>query len=254
MKKDSLVYKYYYKRSKKIYQSVDKILVTSRMFKQYFIEEFDIPEERIDYLPQYAISEFDNIPKQETKETIDFVFAGNVGTAQNLYVVLKAAMILQDKRVRDGNKPIFFHIIGDGQELDSLKKFASENRIDNVVFHGRKPSSDMPKYYAFADAMIVTLTSDPLIALTLPAKIQSYMAAGKPILASADGEIANVIADAECGFCAKAGDAEKFAEIIRLFLSSNWEKLGENAKKYYNHNFEREVIIEKLEQILQESI
>ncbi|MFR8844233.1 MAG: glycosyltransferase [Waltera sp.] len=75
-----------------------------------------------------------------------------------------------------------------------------------MVFHGRKPSEEMPKYYAFADAMMVTLTENPLVALTLPAKVQSYMAAGKPILASANGEIANVIRESGAGFCASAND------------------------------------------------
>ena len=77
----------------------------------------------------------------------------------------------------------------------------NDNGIQNVIFHGRKPSEEMPRYYTFADAMIVTLTANPLVSLTLPAKVQSYMAAGKPILASANGEIANVIKESGAGFC-----------------------------------------------------
>lgn len=251
IKKDSFLYKYYYKRSKKIYQNVDIILVTSRLFKKYFVDEFGIDESKIEYLPQYAISEFDSIPEMPDKDSVDFVFAGNVGTAQNLFVILKAAKEIQNSRVTDHGKKIFFHIIGDGQELDNLKEYARANSINNVVFHGRKPSSEMPKYYAYADAMIVTLTGDPLVSLTLPAKVQSYLAAGKPILASANGEIANVILESCAGFCSKADDAQAFVEIIKQFIKSdNHVLFGKNAKKYYDEHFSREIVMDKLETIL----
>ena len=75
-----------------------------------------------------------------------------------------------------------------------MKKYAQDNGIQNVIFHGRKPSEEMPRYYAFADAMIVTLTANPLVSLTLPAKVQSYMAAGKPILDVITGrELTNAV-------------------------------------------------------------
>lgn len=253
IKKNSLIYKFYYELSKKIYTNVDKILVTSRMFKNYFVNEFGIPEEKIDYLPQYAIAEFDCIPERPQKDTTDFVFAGNVGTAQNLYVVLKAAHRIQSGKINDNGRKIYFHIVGDGQELDNLKKYVQDNEIDNVVFHGRKPAEEMPKYYAFADAMMVTLTENPLVALTLPAKVQSYMAAGKPILASANGEIANVIRESGAGFCASANDDQGFVNIVKLFLNSDDRNdLGKKAKQYYDNNFSREKVMNKLEKILVE--
>lgn len=255
IKKSSPIYKFYYDLSKKIYTNVDKILVTSRMFQNYFIEEFGISEDRIEYLPQYAISEFDNIPNQPEKNTTDFVFAGNVGTAQNLYVILKAAKSVQQEELSDNGKKIYFHIIGDGQELDNLKKYAQDNRIQNVIFHGRKPSEEMPRYYAFADAMIVTLTANPLVSLTLPAKVQSYMAAEKPILASANGEIANVIKESGAGFCSKADDVQGFADIVKQFLDrNNRDNMGKRAKEYYDNNFSREKVMNKLEKILLEEI
>lgn len=252
VKKSSFLYKFYYKISKKIYSNVDIILVTSRMFKNYFVEEFGISEEKIDYLPQYAIAEFDNILECPQKDTTDFVFAGNVGAAQNLYVILRAAKIVQERNINDYGKKIQFHIVGNGQELDNLKQFARENEIINVTFHGRKPSEEMPKYYGFADAMMVSLTADPLVALTLPAKVQSYLAAGKPILASANGEIANVINESGAGYCAKADDENDFVECIKAFIESDRTKLGNNAKEYYYSNFSREIVMDKLEAFLYE--
>lgn len=251
IKKNSLVYKFYYQISKKIYTSADKILVTSRMFKKYFINEFGISADKIEYLPQYAISEFDNIPEQMEKNTTDFVFAGNIGTAQNIYVILKAAYIIQENKITDNGKNIYFHIFGDGQELDNLKKYSQKYHISNVFFYGRRPSEEMPKYYAFADAMLVTLDANPLISLTLPAKVQSYMSAGKPILASANGEIADVVRESGAGLCSNAGDAQEFVNIIQKFVDNeNRKAMGERAKKYYDENFSRKKIMDKLEKIL----
>lgn len=251
VKRDSALYRFYWKISKKIYEGVDVILVTSRMFKDYFVSEFGIPAEKIDYLPQYALSEFDSIPQSAEKDTTDFVFAGNVGAAQNLELVLRAAKIVLDEKIDDHGKRIVFHIIGNGQSLEALQKYAKDNTIDNVVFHGRKPSEEMPKCYAMSDAMMVTMLPDPLVSLTLPAKVQSYMAAGKPIIASADGEIRNVINEAGCGYCAKGGDDRGFVDKIQQFINTKHRaELGENARTYYLDNFSVEKVMSKLEKVL----
>lgn len=254
IKKNSLIYKYYYRVSKNIYKNVDVILVTSRLFKPYFMEYFDIPEEKIHYLPQYALADFSALPAVSEKNTTDFVFAGNVGTAQNLTVILKAAALIQYQNITDNGKKILIHIVGDGQDLERLKSYAGENKITNVLFHGRKPIEEMPYYYSMADAMIVTMLPDPLISLTLPAKVQSYMASGKPIIASANGEIANVIDESGCGFCAKADDEEDFVNAIKAFLSqSDRQKYGQCAKVYYDANFSSDVLMDRLERILTET-
>ncbi len=254
VKRNSTLYKFYWKLSKRVYERVDVILVTSRMFKDYFISEFGISAEKIDYLPQYALSEFDSIPEQREKESIDFVFAGNVGAAQNLGVVLRAAKIIETEKFDNQGKKIIFHIIGNGQQLEKLQAYAREKNIKNVIFHGRKPLEQMPKYYGMADAMIVTMLPDPLVSLTLPAKVQSYMAAGKPIIASADGEIVNVISESGCGFCAKADDERKLVEVVKKFVElPNKKKLGLNAKNYYSANFSVNRVMDKLEKILIEN-
>ena len=109
----------------------------------------------------------------------------------------------------------------------------------------------MPEYYAMADAMLVTLTADEFISLTLPGKVQTYMAAGKPIIGAAKGEIPIVIEKANCGFCAKADDAESLAKAVVSFLNcQNKEALGINAKRYYSSNFTRKIFMDHLEEVL----
>lgn len=102
-----------------------------------------------------------------------------------------------------------------------------------------------------ADAMMVTMLPDPLVSLTLPAKVQSYMAAGKPIIASADGEIKNVVEEAGCGFCAKADDEREFVVKIKEFLESDdRDSLGLKARDYYIKNFAVDIVMDRLENTL----
>ena len=242
---NSPIYKLFGWVSKRLYRRADRILITSQMFRGYLKENFDIADRRIGYLPQYAAAQFDNLPQVPAKDTTDLMFAGNVGAAQSLTTVLGAAKLLKDI------SSLRFHIVGDGSELDNLKAMAKENDLSNVIFHGRKPPEQMPEYYAMADAMLVTLTADPFIGMTLPAKVQSYMAAGKPILAAANGEIPQVLEAAGCGFCAPAEDENAFANCVQQFLnSSNRKNLGQKARAYYEAHFTREMFLDTLEQEL----
>ena len=107
-------------------------------------------------------------------------------------------------------------------------------------------------YYAHADAMLVTLMDDPFISLTLPGKVQTYMAAGKPIIASAVGETPLVIDEAKCGYCAKANDAQALADVVRTFMHcSNKLQLGKNARAYYEQHFSKRTFMDRLEKELQ---
>ena len=125
-------------------------------------DNFKIKEESIQLFPQYANDCFKTEAETETnKESIDLMFAGNIGAAQKLDVVIKAAKVLtRDKRIR-------WHLVGDGSELNNLKKLAHDLSLDEtVVFHGRKPLEEMPYYYSLADALLVSLIKDPLIKYT----------------------------------------------------------------------------------------
>lgn len=241
----SPIYKFFTGVSKRLYRKADRILITSQMFRDYLKDNFQIPDENIGYLPQYASGQFENLPQGAAKDTVDLMFAGNVGAAQSLTTVLEAAELLKDV------PKLRWHIVGDGSELGKLKAMAAEKGLSQVIFHGRKPPEEMPQYYAKADAMLVTLTDDPFIGMTLPAKVQSYMAAGKPVIAAANGEIPQVLSDAECGFCAPAGDAQGFADAVGQFLKcDNPGILGQNARTYYENHFTREQFMNTLEQEL----
>lgn len=235
----SLIYKVFHRISKRIYRSVDQILITSRMFRGYLEDEFGIECGRIDYLPQYAEELFEPLPFKENTGTTDFVFAGNIGEIQSVETIIGAAKILRDS-------PVHFHIVGGGTDLERLKSLAEG--IDNVTFYGRRPLEEMSEFYAKADAMLVTLKADPVLSLTLPGKVQSYMAVGKPIIGAIDGETAEVIKEAQCGYCGKAEDIQELVRNIELFIEyEKKEQLGLNARAFYEKYFARQKYMDKLE-------
>lgn len=248
LSQSSPIYKFFGKVSGKLYRKADRILITSQMFCDYLVEQHGVESNHIGYLPQYATAQFDDIAALDVnKQTVDFMFAGNIGAAQSLDTVIKAAEILKDKT------NLRWHIVGDGSELENLKAMSQSLGLTSVIFHGRKAPEEMPKYYAMADAMLVTLTADPLISLTLPGKVQTYMAAGKPIIGAATGEIPKVIQAAECGYCVKPEDAAGLSEAVQNFLNCpNKRQLGENARQYYHEHFTRDRFMDTLEQELRQ--
>lgn len=243
IKKGSFIYRIFHRISEKIYKQADKILATSRSFDEYFGEEFRIEKKEIGYLPQYAEEIFSNQKhiERKKKDTYDFMFAGNIGIAQSVGTIIEAAKILRDR------KDIRWHIVGDGINLENCKKKAKEYGLDSIIFYGRKPVDEMPKYYEMADAMLVTMIDNPLISKTLPGKVQTYMAAGKPIIGAINGETADIIEEAQCGFCGEAEDKDGLAKNIEKFIElDNKGELGKRSITYYKNNFSKANFMDRL--------
>lgn len=243
IRRGSLLYRFFHSQSRKLYSSMDKILITSRAFSDYFRQEFGITD--TEYLPQYAEELFRaDQCRKEPDDRIDLMFAGNVGAAQAVETILRAAELTLDV------PNLRWHIVGDGSELERLAGVGG--KIPNVIFHGRKPLEEMPRYYSMADAMLVTMQKNPVLSLTLPGKVQSYLAAGKPILGAIDGETKLVIEAANCGFCGGAEDAQALAENARRFAAADRELLSRNARAFYEEQFRKERFMDALEAALLE--
>jgi len=239
IKRGSFIYRIFNRISAKLYSQADRILVTSRNFVSYFEEQFGMSTDKLAYLPQYAEDMFKpTLP--ESKETVDITFAGNIGAAQSVDTIIKAAAELRDI------ENLRFNIVGNGSAFDDCQKLAEEMGATNVVFHGRKAIEEMPEIYKNSDAMLVTLSDDPFISKTLPGKVQTYMAAGRPIIGAINGEAAEVIHDAGCGLCGPAEDHAALARNIREFLNSDTERFGENSAAYYAKNFTKSVFMDVL--------
>ena len=248
IKRDSFLYRHYHKVSAKIYRGVDKIAITSKLFKKYFLEQFGITEDKITYLPQYAESVFDcELCQKESNGQIDLLFAGNIGNAQSVETIVRAAADTKD--IQD----LYWHIVGDGIALEKCQALAHKLQVKNIIFHGRKPLEEMPIFYQKADAMLVTLMKDDVLSLTLPGKVQTYMSAGKMVLAAADGEISRLLSEVDCGLCVGAEDFEGLARIAREFYTLKEERrkeYGKNAKQFYETYFAKSIFFEKVDELL----
>lgn len=247
----SLFYKILYNYSVNTYNKADLITITSKSFKKYFEEVLKLPAEKygLVYWPQYAEDTYGETTK-EKNGVYDVLYAGNIGPATDVEVIVKAAALLKDE------KNIHFHIVGDGMNLPACKAIAEKENLTNITFYGSHPVSEMPKYYSLADAFLITMSDNQVVNYTLPAKMQSYMMAEKPILGAINGETQRVIKESRCGDCCDAGDVEGLARIIKeASLDENDSQgMGKNAKDYYESHFNKEKLLDQLEELFKSLI
>ncbi len=235
-----------HKMMKRIYKRDTEILITSHGFKRLLLER-DVPEETITYLPNWnddALTKSDvgglkadgNLPKLPNGFII--MFAGNLGFAQNMENLLAAANELKDE------KDIHWVFVGDGRKKPWMDEYVKEHQLEDTVhLLGRYPIEMMGAFFKKADVMLVALNDVLIFNLTLPAKVQAYMAAGKPILASLCGEGSDIIKEANCGWSVPSNDYKKLAAKVREIAKLDKKELsllGQNARYYYEQNFTRE--------------
>lgn len=234
------------------YKHSDKILISSRSFEKSILEYGDY-KDKIVYYPQWSdASPNDNVNKNDTlpelPEGFKLMFAGAVGEAHGFECTMEAARLTKEQ------KEIKWVIVGDGRKLEWVREYVKEHGLEETVYTlGRFPAEAMPWFFGQADVMLVTLSDDPLFKLYAPAKISSYMAAGKPIVAVLNGEGAEMIRDAGCGWTLAAGDAEGFAKLAIDLSRKDASELaakGANAAKYYDEHFVKEKCLKKLDDLM----
>lgn len=235
-----------------IYLNSDRILISSKQFKISLLNK-GVDEYKISYFPNWAEDIFikNDVKKIDLSsygipsDNLKIMFAGNIGAAQDVENLAKAIEITSRHKIK-----ISWVFIGEGRKSEWLKnEIRKLGLTDKVFFLGQHPIQHMPSFFASADIMLVTLKDSPIFRLTAPAKIQAYLASAKPILAMINGEGADIINEASCGLTCNAGDAVSLASNAVKFAQMNEEQriqLGENAIMYYNKNFSKPLIIEKL--------
>ena len=243
------LYRFIKSVSKKVYSSADLICCQSGSFIGYMEQTHGIDRDRLTYLPAFADEAYLNEDFTCENGVTDFVFLGNLGIAQNLIAVLSAIRIIKDL-------PNFrVHFVGDGTCLEEMKRFVKDNDMGNIVkFYGRRPVKEMPSFYRLADACLVSLKADNATGLTLPSKVQGYMAAGKPIIGMIDGSAKDVIEDSNCGICVAAGDIKGLAEAMKRFIQDKdtYKHCGENGRAYFTKNFSKAVFMDRIENVFDE--
>lgn len=251
--KSSVVIKLVDKLARWIYKHCDKILVQCVGFKAS-IEQKNVSSNKIIYFPNWAETIYQPYKSQVVNHNmLDFprgfvvLFAGNLGAAQSLDTIVSAAKILQNYQ------DIHFVFLGDGRQKANLEEQIKVNSLKNIHVLGQQPVDTMPYYFSLAQVMLVTLKKDPAFAITIPSKIQSYLACAKPIIGALDGYGADIIKDANVGLCGSAEDATTLAENVLKTYKMNPDELaylGKNGFQYSKNNFNREKLINKLSYLM----
>ena len=238
------------------YKHSDKILISSRGFEKSIMTYGDY-KDKITYYPQWGDGSPDINPESsrhsqqslpEMPSGFRVMFAGAVGEAHGMECNMQAALLTKN------HPEIKWIIVGDGRRLPWVREFVKKNGLEETVSTlGRFPSDMMPAFFHEADVMLVSLTDSPLFNLYAPAKISSYMASGKPIIAALNGEGGEVVREAGCGWTTKAGDAEALAKLVIEISKTDKTKLEEKGmagRNYYSENFDKSRCLNNLDQIM----
>ena len=240
-----------------VYKRASVLIVISPGFKRELIAR-KVPQEKIKVIYNWCDEAKITKPRDILENPMadngkfNILFAGNMGKAQNLSLVIDAAKILMGKRPE-----IQFNFVGAGLELEFLKKYTSSSQISNVEFIPGLPMDQIGALLTSADVLLVHLKPDPLFEITIPSKIQAYLAIGKPVLISVGGDAANIIKEAEAGLVAVPGNVGSLVEACESFLDMEQNRLlemGLNGKHYYYNHFSLDVGVGNIEKIFKRVI
>ncbi len=233
------------------YSHVDLILVQSKAFIEP-VKKLAIGK-RVEYFPNTVDSNFYNLKNKKSpliyslNTGFSILFAGNIGNAQSMETIVEASLILQKY------SDIKIVVVGSGSKLDWVFEQKKLKNLNNLHLEGHFPVDVMPSIMRSASVLLVSLKDNPILDLTVPNKIQAYLATGKPIIASLNGEGARIVVESGAGLAVPAEDAQALANaILKLYKMSENElaAMADNGRKYFKKNFDEHVLITKLLELL----
>lgn len=241
-----------------IYRRCDHLLVQSRTFADP-VKKLGARPDRVVYFPNSAEELYqpmtlpENAPERAMLPAgFRVMFAGNIGASQDFETILGAAERLKTY------KDIHWVVLGDGRRAGWVVQEVRRRALgDTVHLLGKHPVASMPSFFALADVMLATLKRDPIFALTIPSKVQSYLACGRPIVAALDGEGARIIAEAGAGTAAPAEDSAALADaVLNMYRMSPDRRaaMGASGRSYFLANFERNLLLDRLDRQMKEFI
>lgn len=234
------------------YRQPDKIIVLSEQMRAKIQEITGLPDAKISVVPQAC----ESLYEQEISDPdlagrlgngFKVVFTGNISPAQSFETIIEAAALLKSEGLTD----ISWVIVGDGMSRSDVEKDISRRGLGDVFrFEGHHPVDDIPRYTTLADVLVGCLVKSELLEATVPAKVMSYIASGRPLVLAMDGEVRSLVQDeAGCGFVGPAGDAAALAANIRAMYQLSADRrreFGARGKAYHFANLERSIVLERL--------
>lgn len=232
----------------KIYANSDKILCASEGFVKN-LEARNVEKEKLIFWPQFcAEPKFKDHTKPEiyTEDIFNIVFTGNIGDAQGLDLIVRAACKLKGEGIR-------WYLVGDGRARERLQALVKEYEVtEDVIFVGRVSEEEANCYVHFADCAYLSFQNNKLFNMTLPAKLQTYLANGTPILAAAGGESAHIIQKAQCGI-AVMPEVDQLVTValeLRDMSPDELKRMGKAGRQYYENHFTMDQLVSQLEKIM----
>ncbi|MCJ7538115.1 MAG: glycosyltransferase family 4 protein [Desulfobacterales bacterium] len=241
-----------------IYRGCDRILIQSKAFLDP-IKRLGGDPKRVLYFPNTAEKLYKPVTVEKNASErallpIGFLvtFAGNIGAAQDFDTILTAAEYFKN------HKDIKLVILGDGRMFQWVQDQVQMRDLQNTVhLLGRHPAEAMPRYFALSDALLVTLRKDPIFALTIPSYVQSYLACAKPIIAGLEGEGAKIIEESGAGITCSAENPKALSDaILKMYNMSKEDRevMGQKGRSYFEINFEREMLLDRLDGWMKELV
>lgn len=234
-----------------IYGRCDRVLVQSEAFVPS-VEAHGVERARITYLPNSAEAFYRKIkPRSDDAEAAELpagfrvMYAGNIGAAQDFGTILAAAQRLKSAT------HIQWIVIGEGRMRPWVEEQVASRGLQHCVhLLGSRPPERMPRYFAHADVLLATLARQPIFAVTIPSKIQSYIACGRPVIAALEGEGGRIIREAAAGWAVPPEDPEALADAVLAASRldrSELDEMGNRGEAFFRRHFEREMLLDRLE-------
>lgn len=236
----------------RIYSACDRILCTSQSFVEN-LQNRGVEPNKLVFWPQFCPKpNLDQAVKPEvySEDTFNIVFAGNLGDAQGLDLMVEAARELNGSGIR-------WYLVGDGRARQRLEKLAEDYGVtENVIFVGRVSEEEANRYVHFADSAYLSFRNNKIFDMTLPAKLQTYLACGTPILAAAGGESAKLIRENGCGVVCSAELAELVAAAKKMASSTAEERkvMSQTAEEYYETHFTMDRLVDELVDMIEKEV
>lgn len=231
-----------------IYKNTDQVFTTSPSFVEAICNRrVPVSRNKVHYWPQYAEDFYHQCEKKSVAEIPDddslkIAFTGNIGVAQGLQILPKTAALLKNENIK-------FIMVGDGRYLEEFNnEVQNHDVVDKFIMIPQQPAERIPELLAACDLAFLSFQNDQLWAMTIPAKLQSYMACGMPVIAAAQGETERIINEAGCGVCSTIGNAEELSQKIKKMMSADLVEMGKRSRAYFEMHFDKQMLMNQIEE------
>lgn len=235
---------------KYVYKYTSNFAISAKGFEKKILPYLNSNKEIL-YAPNWADYLNKNLEKFKfsNDNKTHFAFAGNIGSVQNLENIIKAFGKLNDEYLNKAQ----LNIIGDGSCLEKLDNIVKKNNLENIIFWGRKPREEIYKYLNASDFLIVSLIDKEIFSLTVPAKTQTYIATGKPIIAIINGETADIIKENTLGLVASPSNVEQIKTIFEVAIRQDKKERNiytKNSEFLTSTIFNKKIVVDNLLELL----